>query len=461
MPITLTFGAPTQLLPANRDNGVSAHEDPLDRENKTVMKSGTAGGDGMWIQQFNPVGGWQPETQISTQTLNSDGQPRHDYNKFGDTIYVFAKWDGGAGAHFLTALWHDGTGAYTDLETRIDAQSVGFGVLQVCPTRWGITAIDNASRDFIIGYCLTTAGAIGEFWTRRFNGTTRTWDAAVNHGQPNAGGVYGPIVCDWQPIDGTIHWAIGAVFNLGGNNDLFYRKMLADYTWDTAYIRLTTVVPAAELMFGVGASEMDAVCDRINSEQFYIVATHWTNGSAQWVDCDVLFFEKDLTIVGLPFKTGFRVSEAVNRGAHFPNMICDTNGDLWVVWAEHDTGGTGFRSVWARQREYPKGIWETRQKVADSNYETSAGAADPDPEYPGIVRPPRFKPLKYLCVTWGDKLSDGLTGPFVYVNCALVRDEEDFDFSLGSGGLVLNHDLRMLDIPAGSTWWRSQGKENP
>lgn len=465
---TLTFNTPTRLEPTLRDNGFSAHEPPLNRTHKTVMKGGTGGGDGTWWQEFDPNLGWQTEAQLSTQVANSDGQMRHDYNAFGDVVFVYAKWDAGAGASYLTALWKDGTGTYADIETRLDAAPVQFAASSVCNNRWGITAIDNATRDFWVFYVLQDAGAIGDLMGTRWNGTTRTWGAPQNFGRPNggAGQVAGPIAASWQQLDNSIHLAIGALNTVAfANIDVWHRRYdIATATME-AWTRLTTVAWPNEIMNGPQAgSEIDAVCDTQNKDQFYIVASHWTNSSANWIDCETLFFEKDLS-AGSPgtWKAGVRVSNAGNRGAHYPTIYCNTNGDVFVVWSEHDTGGTGFRSVWVKQRAFPLPTWAT-QKVADSNYETSAGAADPDPEHPGIVRPPRFLPLIYLCVTWGDKVVGGGGHPYVYVSCALVLEEDGGEagppFDEGAGGVLVNHQLRRFDIPAGGNWWRGLGKEN-
>lgn len=455
MAITLTFGAPVKLDPVARDNAFSAHEFPLNRTHKTIMKGGTSGIDGNWIQEFDPTIGWLPEVRISTQTPGSDGQMRHDYNQYGDVMYVFALWNGGT--FDLTALWRDGTGTFADITAVLDTP-VAFAPNAVNNNRWGVTAIDNTTRDFWVFYVKEDAFALGDLWGRRFNGSTRTWDAAVNYGRPGAGGsAAGPVVADWQYLDNSIHLAVGATQAGLANADVAYKRYdLGTGVMGAAWTFLTNVAFPNELMFGVAGSEMDAMCDARDANQFYIVATHWTTNSATWSDCEVLFFEKDLSTGA--YKPGVRVSKFGNQGAHWPTILVDTNGDIYFVWTEKDNGGTGFKAVWVSQRPAGATTWTT-SKVADSNYENNANAADPDPEHPGIIRPPWNRPLLNLCITWGDKTSGGAANPNVYVNCALVRTEEEEGFVQPGGGVLTNKDMRMYDVPSGQLWWRLKGTD--
>lgn len=458
----LVFGSPLRLDPSERDNAFSCQEYPLNRNRKFITKQGTAGTDGLWLQEFDPVIGWKTEVQLSTQIPNADGQPRHEGNAYGDLMFVFAKWDAGAGFYYLTGLWKDGQGVYADIEQRLDAAPVQEAVSSVNNRRWAVTAIDNATRDFWIFWVLYDAGAIGDLIGRKFNGTARTWDAAINFGRPNlgAGAVSGPVVASWQQLDNSIHIAVGALPSVAfANQEVYYKRYdVPTNTMDAAWDRLTTSAWPNVLLFGVAGSEMDAVCDTINKDQFYIVATRFNNTSAGWADCEILFFEKDLSVSPPVWKAGVRISQSATRGAHFPTLICDTNGDLYVVWTEHDTPGTGFRSVWLQQKPYLSS-WQFLQKVADSNYETNAGAADPDPEHPGIIRPPRFQPVTNLCITWGDMKAGGIDGPYVYVNCAVVRTLEEQEFEEGVGGVIVNNIVQMQDLNVGNPWHRWVGKD--
>lgn len=447
--VTLTFGIPTRLEPNLRGEGWQAREDPRNRLIKMVMKS--AGGVPLFLQKFDAtLGGWQTEAAVTAlNTPAAAGIHNFDTNSFGDQVFVYQ-----AGGN-LRAVWRDGTGVFPDVDVVLEA--VGLpGV--AANFRSGITSIDDGTRDFVAAYIFDPGGAINQdLYVRRFRYATRSWDAAINNQAFNTpNNIWnGNTVAAWQRLDDSIHYAVIGAVAAFNTSDLFYSFEDSAGNFQ-AWQRVTTFGGGWPNTGLLGLNEMDAVPDTLSAEQFYIVTVNWTVNPANWQDTTVLFYEKDLSVSPPVWKAGVQISNAINQGAHFPVIFCDTDGTLYIAWRERDPA-TNKQAVWVKQRAALSTTWSAATKVADCIVESSA-ASTQDAYYPGIVRAPRNVPLKYLCITWGDT-PDVFPNHYVYINCALVRDDEDFEFREGDGGIILNQEVRMQDLNVLGPWALWQGKE--
>jgi len=445
--VTLTFGVATKLEPSGMAEGWQAREDPRNRLIKMVMKAG--GGIPLQLQKFDAtLGGWQLQQPVTAFNIDqAAGKHNFDTNMFGDQ--VFLSYDGVS----FWAVWRDGTGVFPDVATILEP--VGLGGV-IAGQRFGVTAYDTAARDFVVAYLRDPGGGVdSDLYVRWFRYATRTWDAAINNSGPNAPNdiAYGPVDVQYQRIDGSLHYTFLHATNAPTTADLWY-------AWeDSAHVfqgfQQVTFVGGGWPNSGLlGLNELGFVVDTLNPLQAYAAVVNWTVNPADWANCTLLFFEKDLSVSPPVWKAGVQLSNATNQGAHFPELFCDTDGTLYCVWHERDAGANK-QAVWVRQRAPLSTTWTASQKVADSILETSA-ASTVDAYYPGIVRAPRNVPLKYLCITWGDNAA--VATHHVYINCALVRDEEDEEFKPGEGGIILNQEVRMLDLNVLGPWALWQGK---
>ncbi len=255
-----------------------------------------------------------------------------------------------------------------------------------------------------------------------FDGGAGTWGAPINAGHyfdDGAGSLYVSTACLESEIDGTVHFTGIWSGKPGGGQGGFYYANDVSLRWEEGYHDNDS---------GTDMEDVDMAVSKVAGDTGVVYAVYVIGDSPLSggpLNSKVMFSERTNEEGWL----GAELLSDTNKRAKFPNIVCDSSGDIYVTYAEYDPNSL-HRTIWTRYRAGGDGSGQWCDPVTVGLSQESGADEDgdgeifPSPFNPHFIRPVIDDRLYSVCVTWGDVETSGGSTDQVYWNCGPVLAED-------------------------------------